>query len=199
MHLSMISANETLNIQHLIIDIPSVSIPHCFVNLDTLTVAIDGDFSNYTIKQFPGLRHLIIKRIDMISPSILRRISTLTLSTIDELFNHSRIYSNIRYLIIKESSFDSSEKLIRLLGYFPNLHSIEISLESNDLYFANLDILLNYEYLPYLSWLNTNWIKAIDNLPNIKLQISSNTLLKWSPTDYHIDYNDHSHRLTISL
>jgi len=53
----------------------------------------------------------------MISPSILRRISTLTLSYIDDLFNHSQIYSNIRYLTIKESSFGSSEELIRFIKF----------------------------------------------------------------------------------
>ena len=176
-----------------------MTISHCLANLHTLTIAIDGDFSNYTVKQFPGLRHLKIKRIDMISPSILRRISTLTLSNTDDLFNHSRLYSNILYLIIKESSFESSEKLIRLLGYFPNIHSIEIPLESNDFYFANLDILINHEYLPYLSWLKTNWITQSYDLSNIILQISSNTSLKWSQTDYHIDYDNHSHKLIVSL
>ena len=201
-YLSMISLDQTQNIQHLIVDIPSVITSHCFTNLHTLTIAIDdGDFSNYTSKQFPALRHLIIKRINIISPSILRRISTLTLSNIDDLFNHSQIYSNIRYLTIKESSFGSSEQLIRFLNYFPNLHSIEITLESNDLYFANLDILINHEYLPYLSCLRTNWITKSYSLPSIRLQISSNTSLKWNQTDYHIDYisNFDSHNLIISL
>ena len=202
-YLSMISLNETQNIQHLIVDTPSVITAHCFTNLHTLTIAIDdGDFSNYTSKQFPALRHLIIKRINMISPSILRRISTLTLSTIDDLFNHSQIYSNIRYLTIKESSFGSSEQLIRFLNYFPNLHSIEITLESNDLYFANLDILINHEYLPYLACLRTNWMEqSYTSLPTIQLEISSNTSLKWNQTGYHIDYtfDADSHKLIISL
>jgi len=50
-YFSIISLNETQNIQHLIVDILSVMISHCFTNLHTLTIAIDdGDFSNYTIK-----------------------------------------------------------------------------------------------------------------------------------------------------
>ena len=181
---SRISIDAMPNIQHLIVDRPSVTISHCFTNLHTLTIAIDdGDFSNYTIKQFPEIRRLIIKRIDMISPSILQRISALMLSTIDGLFNRTRIYSNIRYLIIENSSLRSPEELIRLLKYFPNIHSLEIPLESNDLYFSNLDILINHEYLPYLSWLKTNWIKKSDGLPIIKLQICSNISLKWRQTN----------------
>ena len=199
-YLSMISIDAMPNIRHLIVDRPSVMISHCFTNLHTLTITVDdGDFSNYTVKQFPTIRRLIIKRIDMICPSILQRISTLMLSTIDGLFNRTRIYSNIRYLIIENSSLRSPEELIRLLKYFPNIHSLEIPLESNDLYFSNLDILANHEYLPYLSWLKTNWIKKSDRLPIIKLQICSNTSLKWRQTDFHIDYDLHSDKLIISL
>lgn len=183
------------NVEHLIIDIPysNLSLDR-FPNLHTLTIQSECKIDS----KFYRLDHLIMKHINQEIPiSLLYHIHTLTLFEIEQLANHLNIYSNISHLIIKDCYIGTSTILINLFKHFPNIRSLEIQLENNIDYYDNLDILLNQEYLPYLSWLKTNWIEGYAFYSNIDIWISSKTSLKWNSKPYEV-YYDKNH-LIISL
>ena len=73
--------------------------------------------------------------------------------------------------------------------------SFEITLDSTDEYYDSLNILLDNEHLPYLSFLRTNWIDHDES--NIQIWIAANTPLKWKMIPIYGQCTDD--RLTICL
>jgi hypothetical protein len=187
LHTSMLADDDTSvcpAVQSLIVDKVCTNLLHCFPNIDTLTILPDCNLSQDNYIGFRRLRHLTMNNINIVPSSVIRHIHTLTLSQIDELLNHPNIYSNIKHLILKNNPIGSSAIITALVEHFPDLHSLEIQLQSNDDYYDNLDMLLNNKHLPYLSLLKTNWIDNRTYGSSINLWLTDKTIFRWRSTPF---------------
>lgn len=178
--LSMLAKDDTKsicpNVRQLTVDIPCKNLSRRFPNVHTLINLDNENLSENDYIQFRQLRYLETTNINMISSSAFH-LHTLTLFHTDHLFNYSIIHSNIEHLIIEDTEMISLNLLQRIIRIFPNLHSLEITLDSSDEYYDSLNLLLDNEHLPYLSFLRTNWID--DDQSNIQIWLGGNTPLKW--------------------
>ena len=197
--LSMLANDDTgicPIVQTLIIDKVSSNVSQRFPNIHTLIIESNCDMSKDDCIAFRQLRHLTINNINQVPSSVIRRLYSLTLSTMDELVNHSSIYSKVKRLNVKDNHVGSSAILTSLIEHFPDLRVLEIPLEFNDDYYDNLNLLLNERHLPHLLTLKTSWIDAYTYCLNINRWLKSKTRLKWRSTPFHGYY--YQNHLTIS-
>ena len=187
--LSILADDDTTSVcpivQTLIIDKVCSNISHHFPNIHTLIIHRDFNLCSNDWIAFHHLRHLTVPTIHQIPPSVIRRLYTLTLSTIDDLVNDPIVYSNIKHLIIKNNQISSSSLLIALIQHFPSLRVLEIKLELNDNYYNNLNILLNEKYLPNLSSLKTTWTERGIGSRETDLLLETKTRLRWRSIIFH--------------
>ncbi len=182
LHISMLTDDDTNvcpAVRSLIVDKVCTNLSNRFPNIDTLTILPDCNLSQDNYIGFRRLHHLTMNNINIVPSSVIRHIHTLTLSQIDELLNHPIIYSNIKHFILKNNPIGSSTIITALVKHFPNLHSLEIQLQSNNDYYDNLDMLLNDKHFPYLSLLKTNWINNQTYCSSINLWLTDKTRLRW--------------------
>ena len=199
LYLSLLANDDTSicpMVQTLIVDKVSSNVSQRFPNVHTLTIKSNYDLSKDDYIAFRQLRHLTIDNINQVPSSVIRRLYSLTLSTIDELVNHSSTYSKVKRLNVKGDKVGSSAILTSLIEHFPDLRVLEIPLEFNADYYDNLNLLLDERRWPHLLTLKTYWIDENRNCSNINLWLKSKTILKWRSTPFHGHcYRNH---LTIS-
>ena len=183
-------------VQTLIVDKVSSNVSQRFPNVHTLTIESNCDLSKDDCIAFRQLRHLTINNINQVPSSVIRRLYSLTLFTIDELVNHSSIYSNVKRLNVKGNKIGSSAILTSLIEHFPDLRVLEIPLEFNADYYDHLNLLLDERHWPHLLTLKTSWVDQHRYCSNINLWLKSKTRLKWRSTPFHGHY--HQNHLTIS-
>jgi hypothetical protein len=188
--ISMLADDDTTsvcpNVQNLTVDVSSNStnLLHRFPNIHSLTI-LPGCYHSYDdYIRFRQLRHLTMKDINAVPPSIIRRIHTMTLFDIEELSTHSIIYPNVKYFILENNQINSFSTIQTLTRCFPNLRSLEIilQLKRNDEYYDSLNSLLDGESLPHLLLLKTNWIEDKTNDSKVSLWITSKTFMRWRST-----------------
>jgi hypothetical protein len=195
---SMLAKNDTTsvcpNVRELTVDVPYKNLAQRFPNIHTLIVLSEENVSRNDCVQFRRLDQLLTTNINMV-PSPARRIHTLALFETNELLNYPTIHSNVQHLVIATSELASLAIVRTLVQHFPNIHSLDIELPSNDEYYDSLDVILDHEQLPNLSLLRTNWIGG--NTSDIHIWIAANTPLKWKLTPVYGNYNEDG--LTICL
>jgi hypothetical protein len=195
---SMLAKNDTTsvcpNIEELTVDVPYKNLAQRFPNIYKLIVLSEGNVSRNDCAQFRWLDQLLTTNINMV-PSPARRIHTLALFKTNELLNYPTIHSNVQHLVIATSEVSSLAFIGTLIQHFPNIHSLDIQLPSNEEYYDSLDVILDHEQLPNLSWFRTNWIG--EKTSDIQIWIAANTPLKWKLTPVYGNYNEDG--LTICL
>ena len=104
-----------------------------------------------------------MKDINVFPSSIIKRIHTMHLISLDGLSTNSNVYPNMRNLSVNHDIACPLETVYSIIQYFPNLRSLKISLKSQEPEYAEyydcLNILLDGVHLPYLLFFKINRIK----------------------------------------
>ncbi|CAF3979174.1 unnamed protein product [Rotaria sp. Silwood1] len=198
---SMLADDDTVsscpNVEYLIIDKPQTNLARRFPNIHTLDVRSRSNLSHDEYVKLRRLRLLITNNIAMIPSPVGRNIDSLTLFSIENLLEHPIIYSDVRYVNLKNAECMSLTIVTALVQHFPSLRSLQCQLEPTTQYYDCLKVLLDGQHLPNLLKLKTNWIHNDTYCSNIQLWISAKTPLKWRLTPFLVHCYDNW--LTICL